>query len=84
MEDFFLICLCRPNGLVSYTAFPVVLVIRMVGDPAPLFFLNLWPRPRILLFLDPRFEEFTVPSLDDFVNGDWDESCHVPFPDRAV
>ena len=22
---------------------------------------------------DPRFEEFTVPSLDDFVDGDWDE-----------
>ena len=27
---------------------------------------------------DSRFEEFTVPSLDDFIGGNRDKRCYVP------
>ena len=41
------------------------------------FFLTLWLRPRILSFLT-RFEEFLIPFIDDFVDGDRDELLLCP------
>ena len=76
----FYLLLCQPEGLVSYTVFPFVFVTRAVGDSAPsLFFLTLWPRPRILLFLTlGLISSYEVPSPDNFVDGDQDELFLCP------
>ena len=56
-----------------------VFVILGVGDPAPSpSFLTLWPRPKIRQLPYLHFNEFTVPSWKDFVDGDRDELLVCP------
>ena len=50
---------------MSYVVCPFMFSIHKVGGPNP-------------SMPDPRFEEFTFPSLDDFVGGDRDEGLFCP------
>ena len=86
----FYLLLCWPRGLASCTAFPLWFIICAVGSSVlSLFFLTTTQNPSVP---DSRFEEFSVPSLDDFV-GD-DSKCTVALshpgpseilvPDEAV
>ena len=87
----FLLTLASAKGLVSCMVFPFVFINCVVGNPAPsLFFLTLWTRPRILLFLilglmSPRSRLWTILSTVTGMN-----SCSVPselflstFPGRS-
>ena len=54
-------------------ASPFVFGIHRDGSPACyLSFLTFWLMLRPLIYY-PRFEEFMIPSLDGFVDGDRDE-----------
>ena len=76
----FYLLLRQPKGLVSCTSSPSGFVIRMVGGPALLCsFLTSLPKHRILLCLTLCFEEFTIPSLDDFVGMTGASFFSVPF-----
>ena len=58
-------------------AFPSGFVSRTDSHPRSRSFLTSWPKPRILPYVT-CFEEFSVPSLDDFVGDDRDELLLCP------
>ena len=64
----FCLLLRRPKWWVGFTAFPFVFVAYAVGDPVP----------TIHLFMTLGLRRFTIPSLDDFVDGDRDELLLCP------
>ena len=64
---------------MSYITFPTWLVIPVVGGCVPfLFLLDFVDKTQNPLVPDDHFVEFSIPLLDDFVDGDRDELLQCP------
>ena len=77
----FLLVLASAKELVSCMASPIVFGIQE-DESLALFFLFFFPHDFVAKtqnpsVLDPESEKFTIPSLEDFVDGDEASSCCV-------